>query len=857
MSKCYDAIFNEENLKRIFGEEGYNNIPKKFINQWVDGAEKIRKAYEAGHIPKEEMLRGLDNMLEVFRLNAEAKALIAVKNTSAIKSLMDRVNSESFKQNPIEAFRSYLTKTFLQGNDAKVGLETTIRSRIDKYISPMEQALKEVGGLNEFRSGLLDEHIANAYLALESGVDIAPHTPQKAIDIAKALKETNDIMYHDMHTIGLPVQRKSGRLTMQTHDIRKIRAMGEDNWVALVKKLSPDKKFLPPDAHSPEGMDKLLREMYQDILLGRHSEIDVNGSLINVTEGIPNSNVGSSKIGTRTLNFDAAGTLEYMQKAGKYGTLAETVLSDITNTAHKTTLFDFMGDNPSKTLNKAITQKVAGLKKEGKIDLANKLEGSRGNLSASLDRVSGSLNIPASEALAKLERSIGAAEATSKLGATGIRSASNIANSIITLKNASGDNWLQSAWGAVSSAFKEIPQAVRAHWMSEAGDYLDVVGKELNSSIQGGGIPGLMTKMANFAMKWNGLEGINRVLSDSIILKIQKDWGKKISSGASFDSLHPGTQADLLASGIDKHIWNEVMPYMVETASNGDKVLSLESLSRKNMVPKEALQKVMALKGLKTTEDKLAIQIELGLRSYFEQISDIATTTPGARESAALMGNTQAGTLESLIRGMAVRFKSFTAQAIFNTRAFNAMKVDPQALKLGQVISTGNNYQNIAALILFGVTTAYLADSLIRIGQGKDIRDPTDVGTWLDAMGKSSAGGLYMDVFNGQWDKYSYSQTLLGPTLGQVAPLMSAASHIKNSLGESNPKKAQKERSQAAMDAVKIVRSYVPFQQAVGVKQIVDYAQWDIVHKGLFSEQNRRWEQKKARERLKKQLGGE
>lgn len=850
-SDCFNTMLDKKTLEKIFGKERAEALPPKLIKEWLSGVDKIKEAFDRGELPELEFRRALEEQLEISKAAAETQSLMKAADAFAKARVIKHLDSKAWVGRESEGLRAYLTKTFYQGNNAKVGAESKISAREQYYTSMLNEGLAKNKLTGIFLSNKLDDQIALAHHSLVSKKPMPEGISKEAQMIASLIQDANDLMFKDMMDNRMPVKYKKSRVTLQTHDPKKLRSMGKEKWVEFVKKLNPDKSYLGPDAYSQKGFTDILNEMYDDMLLGKHSELNADGSLSNIPEGdAANASVGSSKIGKRALNFGPKETLEYNRQAGIYSGIAQTLVADMRKTAAKVTLFEYLGDKPGQTLNKAITQTVAKLKKAGNEKAAMKLEGDRKNLNAQLARVARTTSIPGSETLANVERIIGGAEVVSKLPNTGLRSFSNIANGIMQIKTQSGKNILQASsefiFGAKGTALESLTQT----YSKEAGDFFTLATKQMNASVRGGGFPGFATKAADFTLKWNGMDFLNNLFENTIVLTEQKSWAQ--SATQSFEKLAPGRQASLLSFGVTKDDWN-VFQHAIEEASDGSKFVTIEGVDK---IPDVEIQKVMAARGLKTTVEKYKKELKLNMMSYFQQISDIATTSPGAREAAALLGDSQTGTAEGAIRSIAMRFKSFTAQALNVGRSFNNSGVDPSLLAQGVARSEGNSYSNVAQWMAMATVMGYLTDTLIRKSQGKDAQDPTSTLTYLDAFGKSSAGGMYMDAFNGEWDRYSAAQTLVGPTFGQIEPLYSAVTNVKKGIQLGDSPKASKEFKEATMDVTKIIRSYVPFQQAVGVKQALDHAQFRVIKEALYPGSNWRYDAKIAREKMREERRG-
>lgn len=864
---CRDDILNPETLKKLFGEEIAGKIPKAVLDNFIKEIDSVRFAYENNYIPKAEFNRSMDHVIKELKENAEVRALGKIQDLAALSKIQQRVKSKSYEDNRVEGFKSYITKTKLRGNDSSVSFETSTRAREVSYIEHLDESLGQVPGLKQiYYSRVLDKEvfIASGYLKQQQKVP-AGITPE-AIKIAQLIDQSTKFMLKDMRDTRLPVREKEMRLVMQTHNVKKMRSMGKEAWVQFVTDLNPDRKFLGVATHDPVVLKNVLEKMYDERLEGKHSDVDVDGQLTNVTDGEVNTNLAGSKLGHRALNFSPENSWRYNQELGSYSTLAQTLNAEIKSTALKVTMYDMFGNNPAKNLDKSIEQEIASLKKEGRFDDAAKLAGAKKRITDRFDMVARTNNIPGSETLSKWEKFIGGIETVAKLGLTGIRSAANFANLVAKIQEATGKNIFSSALEATYASYKSVPKAWRKTFFKDQADIFKLVNDQINAE-RSGMVAGGAMKLATLSQKANGQNFFNELFSNAALMTLQKHWGEAITKNSSWKNLAPDDKASLIEAGINEAAFEEILPFAVETASDGTKLLTPEALGRKKLVPKEAVEKYMARTGIKANPDKVLRDVEVGLRSYISQMEDFVTTTAGAEERSFLNFGRQSGTGQGFILSVGTRFKSFTLHAIHSLQKVKngTIRIDEN----GNMKSIGNNYTGMAQLATMTAAVAYLADSAISIANTAvdqmiddeqewdplaNVKSPLEAGTWLNALSKSSVGGMYLDIFAGNWDKYDATQTLVGPTFGQIAPIYSIASSVGKSMSTNNPNKQERFSNKAKDEATKIVRSYIPFQNMVGVKAALDYAQWDVLYEARHEGAGERRRERLAREEVDRLL---
>jgi hypothetical protein len=220
----------------------------------------------------------------------------------------------------------------------------------------------------------------------------------------------------------------------------------------------------------------------------------------------------------------------------------------------------------------------------------------------------------------------------------------------------------------------------------------------------------------------------------------------------------------------------------------------------------------------------------------------ISSTTAGAAETAVTNLGTQAGTTAGEVTRLLMQFKSFGLQG-FNILAQVLQSApDEQALTRGVLMGGKKNWSSMAQLTVMGIAIGYLRTAIQDVLKGENVKDPTLLKTWTDAAAKSGLGGLYGDMLFNEQQRYGMGGVwgaLAGPTFGQTVPL--TASVVQGAVQGKGPTKEMKK------EAVRLVRSNIPFQNAPLAKNAFDYLQHDVINESLFpgSAAKRRLNQKR------------
>jgi hypothetical protein len=799
------------------------DISKATLDQWLDDAKALKDALDEQFITKAEFNKQMNNMLRERRIGAEGQAMINLRNRQAVKKLREFVTQPGFEGREVEAFHAMLTKSVVMGNESALSVTAKQRGMLGKYTDHIRNGLVESNTFQLAVSGELDGDIAKTMHALNSGKEVPLGVRPEAKIIGQTFFEAQTMALMDIRDAGLPVQFLKNRVTMQTHSTDAIRTAGFDKWAADVVAMKPDTSYLGPKASTPEGLKGILRGMYDDILAGRY------GGMAEIQDGevgtaFGNGRVSNQAIQSRVLNFDPENTVKYMQSYGGTDNIAQAVLLDLTRKSKQTSLFERFGDKPREAYETMIDRTIERLQKEDP-KKAEKLSGSRKRLLSEYDQVVGTLSAPGSASLAKVNQVFGPLETLGKLGNLGMRAISNIAGGMADARTVTGQSFGEAFTGIIADTAREIPEGARKQFYKEAGDFVQVMQSQMRARVlDGSPIRGGLSKMAEFQLKVNGHNVMNDAMGNGIAILNQKAWATHADK--AFADIPQGMQAGMLQAGIGKSEWG-LFKHAVREADNGAKLVLPEAFTRDAEFPPGVIESAMKESGFKGTADVYLRGVENKLRAFLIQRADVATTAAGAREISAVQFGTQAGTMEGEMVRLFSRFKSFTAQSINISRTFLNSTPDAELLRKGIVSSAfkDNTFNKgttamsaLGQYVVLGTALAYMGDSLIRLAAGKEVNDPRKVGTWVDAMGKSGSGGLQVDLFTGEWNKYSPLEAVAGPTYSAAGKLLVAGAQATRG-----------EAGNAGKTLSRTIRGYVPFQQMPLVKGAMDYVQRETI----------------------------
>lgn len=822
---CLTRLTDPEIQKALFGDR---EIPRKAIEAIVKDIEKIKADVDKG-LYKGETYKSkvAEYIAEKKRLN-EAQALLKSTNLNAIRERFKFYTQAGFEQNPTEGFRAILTKSTTLANAGNDSVSARIAGRFDSYANFLMSGL-EKEKLNEtFVSGQLDREIMQEVHSLASGKGAGVSGNKMAEQIGSVIHGMNRIFFKDMTQAGIPIKELNGFVARQTHEISKVREAGFEKWYADTIQRLDMKKTFGVDMNDPKVIAAKMKGIYSEIVSGRYGLDSVVGD----------KEVGDHFIGLgatksildklsehRTLHFQGPDNMfDYNAQYGK-GTLAENVYHEMRRNSTSLSLLERFGDKPQAAFEADIERMLSKLRSEGKEAEASKLLGQKNALVSLFKEVAGVKATPGNETLARIGSGIRAVQAASKLGFVGIRSMANTAGAIVEIKNVTGQNYLQVAGSAISEWFGSVPEGFRNIYGKKAANFLnDMQANNIANLGADAPVHGLFNRAARMMMKYNGQDFLNESTRIAMGNLIQENLAD--NAGKNFSDLNPKMKASLLSSGITESDW-KVLSKATATAEDGRVFVTPERISE--LTPEE----VGDVKG-KMSHERYVRDLELKLRGMIIQSVDVATTTAGARERAALNFGTEIGTPEGEVMRLLTQFKSFTLQSVNIAKRFLNSNPDTAMLEKGILASQGRDMRSLAEWVIVGSVMAYGANSLLALVNGKPQPDPLKGDTWLDAAAKSGAGGLYVDFLAGEWNKYDFgSSALLGPTFGQVSTAANIVSDIKE--GDLRGGRFQKGKFSLGVipGTTKLIRNNIPFQQVPLMKQGLDFLQYDVIQESL------------------------
>jgi hypothetical protein len=829
---CYNKItgLDEETHKKIFGEA---KIPKEMLRRFVDDLEQMKKA--AAENPQFGSFESRVN--EYVRKQREFNKItkeVRKKDLLKAKSLQNYLNQEAYRDNPIEGMVARLTAATDLGVLNRESAEFKGFAMARDLNNFAAGKLHEMGVTREFLSGANQKNVWIETRALAENRGIGSTKDEVAMKIATVINGVNKKMFDMQRNIGIPLREMPEYVVPLTHDIPSIREAGEDAWVADMKTRNLDKKAMFGEAagNSSEE-DKILRSIYKGVTLGK-TGMKTNLTVDSFDEVIFGKNLTKKLTESRTIRFlDAASEHDYNEKWGK-ANLSELFFSNIERKSRMMGLVDVFGSNPERMLRQTLSTFEASARKGERLETADMVKKNTDKVMNAYHEVSGQAAIPGTNVKAQIGHSLRMMNVLSKLWDSGLRSTTNLPMTAMTLKTYAGGNFFEHLGAVTADFIKTIPKGASRQTTERLGYFARDFIADMNASFGAGAGTGLGGKMARLQFKLNGMDYINNRVQGAFAKIFMSDLAEATAKG--WDTANPRMQASMLSAGIKKEDFG-VLAHAIEDMPDGRKMVTGEGIDN---IPVDILIARVEeynknlpqgfKRSGKVTVDSYKQDLKYKFLGLVAQGAMASSTSAGARERAVFTRGTYKGTNAGEVLRLFGQFKTFWAQNFNLVTA--AMQASPDEAKLarGILMSGKKDFITPAQFFVMATAFAYIGDTLIEASRGENPKDPRKLETWVNAMAKSGAGGLYSDMLFGDVSMWGMTENVLGPTFGQAfGPAVKAISQGRDEItGKKKGSGPQLENM-----ATRLIRNNIPFQRAWGAKQALDYLQFDVIQESL------------------------
>jgi hypothetical protein len=729
---------------------------------------------------------------------AQLAALIAKRNAALnairYRALTDYVSTH-WKGNEAEGLRALLTGSIRAKTGARASVALEQRMLGNTYLGSLTTELERGGLMDAFKSGSLDQDIARALWQLNSPNPNAAGLPREAVDIAKAVHRVQEAARADANKAGAWIGKLEGWVVSQSHDAWRLMKRGFDDWRATIE---PRLDWARIEAERGPIADrgKWLAETYQNLASGVH--LTARGA--SKTDGFKGpANLAKRMSEERVLHFrDADAWSEYNAEFGR-GSLREAIFGGLMGSARNTGLMRVLGPNPEAMFNRLTTELRDRIRRSGDARASQKFDAAvNGWLDNRLKEVTGEVNRPVNEMLARYSANARAWQSMAKLGGAVISSVTDLATYASELSY-QGRGFLSGIAEAVGGVAQGRAAGERKEILSSLGVFFDsLVGDITRQGSLDESMGGNTSRMLQTFFKYNLLNWWTESLRSSAGLSMSHYLA--LQAGKTFDQLAPEMQRTLALFEIDAPTWDRMRAAGVRKAADG-----VEFMVPDGMQPADA--------------DRL--------RRYVVDRADTAVLQPDADARSMLRQGTRAGTPQGELMRTIMQFKGFPV-------AFTRQVLGRELYGRG---AEGGTVKGLTQLMVATTVLGYAAMVAKDMLKGRTPRDPRDPKTIAAAMVQGGGAGIYGDFLFGQYSRSGNRalETLAGPVLGTGAEVVNLWAKLRAGDADGG-------------DALRLAVNNTPFANLFYTRIAADYLFLYDVQEAISPGTLRRMEQRIARD---------
>ena len=634
----------------------------------------------------------------------------------------------------------------LPSRDSLASLQESLREGyLTTYINDLDALGRDTFDL--FREGDIDDEIIQALWVVDSPELLEGMSPQ-AIEIAKVIDKALETTRLDANSAGAMIKKNPSYVGKQTHDMDRIRAVDQEDWIKEIYPLLYERTF--------DGVaDKkdFLRNVHKNLKTGIH-----HGSGSVMPNGI-GRNVAKSVSQERILHFkDADSYIQYNKKYGRGG-LSDNIMSNLRMSAQNTAMMRKLGLNPEANLNEVINDKLKELTKTDS-DQAERLQGAKnGKFKNYYAQLSGATSIPANKMGASIGQVTRGLISIKALGKVVVSALPDTGFTGSELKH-QGMNLLSSyatafsnAGGAIGDLGKSMlkmrldpltPEKRRV--LAELEISLDSMTGGFRSRFDASGDPynpRISEAMRQF-FRLNGLTLWTDSMRGGAVIGMARHVGDFVSK--SWKELPEGLRDTIGLYGINGPEWKLINKAGTQTFEGVDgKFLTPESVLDLDDAAIASYLSEVGLKPTKTQIDKTRAELKDKIRTYYVDRTSYAVIEPDAKTMATMHQGTQAGSFVGELMRFLTHFKGFPfalMQKVYGRDVLGQRnKGKAAAVKSVEALSQ---------LFVINTLLGYVAMSIKDITNNREPRDPMALKTWTAAALQGGGLGIMGDFLFGE-----------------------------------------------------------------------------------------------------------
>lgn len=856
MADCINILKDPEIQKKLFGDKQVSEEAIRRMAQDIEAIKKNSSLDPSGGTYQSRVSAYLKDQQAQSQIE---KGVIA--NARRLqRDNLTYLKQPAFYEKPVEGIIGKISGAVTLGEGARDSAWARITGLTNEHLNFLNYGLEKAGVMKLVQSGQLDHDIKVAWEAIKLGNQIPDNISKEARDAAQVFHDTYKSLFVATRNAGVPVRDLPNFTGSVIDDIKKLRATPFDEWAAKVREFGIDKeKTFGVAAGDASAENKILKAIYDGKTIGNMS---ADSKMPDFNEELRYGASYSQKLSaSRQLRLTNASAESAYNDAFGRGNVLENATYDIQRKSKMIGASMIFGPNPEQAIlgqNGLIDKMISQYNKDERFDLAGKLQNGRTQIAATVKEMTGKGSIPGVSPLADTVDKLKTVQSLSKLGWAGVNSLPNLAVAASQLTSLNGKNMFMNMADMAFEWLKQLPMEERARQSRAAGYVLEDSNIGAFGSAENWNTPGLGSRLMKLQFKLNGMDAVNSMQNAFAKLHME-DVAE--NSTKSWEKTNSQFKAGMLNAGITE----KDFPFLqkgIEAMPDGKDRVTVEGIRAID----PAIVKDRASELGVSTQRYLS---DLSYKYYSNILhgGQDSTTSSTFREKAATSFGQNKGTWQRGTLDLVMQFKQFYFQAANIAIKTLNMRPDEAKLARGVLQSSGDSYGDFGKLLV-GTTAMGYAAMLLKEGvtslseeawkattgteafaNHKSV-DPRKIQTWVDAMNRGGAAGFYMDSLLGDNDKFSASQSIAGPTFGQLYDLSTnaianlrktAIDSAQNYLDTGSMQDPMHNAHGGLSSAVKSVvrdiglgaKQMVPFGQFPIVKQALDYGFYNQLQESL------------------------
>lgn len=570
---------------------------------------------------------------------------------------------------------------------------------------------------------------------------------------------------------GANIGRLDGWAGPQNHDADRLRAAGEERWLAAIKPLLDLERSFP--GVDPDELDEVLRNVFYNVVTGRDRRLTAG----QMGQRTGPANLARSMEKHRVLHFrDADAWLDYARQFGS-GNVVGDMLDHLHRMARTVANMQAMGPNPQVFLEALIEDErvAARAAAPGKPDEAI---ATLQDLKADLDRATGLIGRSFAEVMgdtygvhhlnaAKITSGVRAFTSMAKLGGALISSVTDLVTYAAAARF-QGRGLLAGYADGIRRLFEGRTSEEQRRLARALGVFADASRDDILTRFDAAeNLPGRTTAAMSAFFRLSGLTWWTNRLKSGFARMMGASMGE--DAAKAFGELDERFRHVLGLHGIDEARWDVLRQAVSEQADGRryilpDDVAGLDDAALDPLVAGRMAEAEAAMRdgfknrrrGLFAAEqaqldarrarliERERYELEMRLRELYSDETSFAVLEPDDRVRSMLVRGTQRGTIEGEAWRFLTQFKAFPVA--YTYRVLGRARYGGKGIR--------PDYGALPNIIAGSLVLGYVAMTAKDFLKNRTPKDPTNPETWVAAMLQGGGLGLYGDFVFGQYDRF-------------------------------------------------------------------------------------------------------